>query len=96
MIRFLVSTCNKMTIKLNEKYLTDQEGNKIAVVLDIQTYQQLLEELNQFRNIAENQKIKNLENLLIEGLDSGKLISVTDEWLDNKKADLIKNITKKE
>ena len=85
-----------MTIKLNEKYLTDQEGNKIAVVLDIQTYQQLLEELNQFRNIAENQKIKNLENLLIEGLDSGKLISVTDEWLDNKKADLIKNITKKE
>ena len=85
-----------MTTKLSEKYLTDQEGNKIAVVLDIETYQQLLEELNQFRNIAENQKIKNLENLLIEGLDSGKLISVTDEWLDNKKADLIKNITKKE
>lgn len=85
-----------MTTKLSEKYLTDQEGNKIAVVLDIETYQQLLEELNQFRNIAENQKIKNLENLLIEGLDSGKLISVTDEWLDNKKADLIKNLTKKE
>jgi nitrate reductase NapAB chaperone NapD len=40
-----------MKTELFERYLTDKEGNKIAVVLDIETYQQLLEQLNQFNNI---------------------------------------------
>lgn len=36
-----------MNLTLKEKYLTDQEGNKIAVVLDIETYQKLLDELDE-------------------------------------------------
>lgn len=36
-----------MNVTLKEKYLTDQEGNKIAVVLDIETYQKLLDELDE-------------------------------------------------
>ncbi len=38
-----------MTTELAERYLTDQEGNKIAVVLDMETYQQLLDELDELR-----------------------------------------------
>lgn len=36
-----------MNLTLKEKYLTDQEGNKIAVVLDIDTYQKLLDDLDE-------------------------------------------------
>jgi hypothetical protein len=31
-----------------EQYLTDADGNKIAVVIDIATYQKMLEELDEF------------------------------------------------
>jgi hypothetical protein len=34
---------------LDEQYLTDKKGNKIAVVLDIQTYTRLLDELDELR-----------------------------------------------
>ncbi len=36
-----------MKTELVERYLTDKEGNKIAVVLDIETYQNLLDELDE-------------------------------------------------
>jgi len=36
-------------IEVSPQYLTDTEGNKIAVVLDLQTYQSLLEELDELR-----------------------------------------------
>jgi hypothetical protein len=31
-----------------EQYLTDADGNKIAVVIDIATYQKMLDELDEF------------------------------------------------
>jgi hypothetical protein len=34
---------------LDEQYLTDKKGNRIAVVLDIQTYTSLLDELDELR-----------------------------------------------
>ncbi len=37
---------------------------------------------------------ENLEHLLIEGLDSGEFISVTDEWLNQRKKELINSISK--
>jgi hypothetical protein len=36
-----------MSLDLQEQYLTDAEGNRIAVVIDIKTYQQLLEQLDE-------------------------------------------------
>lgn len=36
-----------MKTELFERYLTDKEGNKIAVVLDIATYENLLDELDE-------------------------------------------------
>lgn len=38
-----------MNVELQEQYLTNKEGKKIAVVIDIETYQQILEELDQLR-----------------------------------------------
>jgi len=37
---------------------------------------------------AEQQK---LENMLIEGLDSGEPIQMTDDWWEKKRAELVKN-----
>jgi predicted DNA-binding antitoxin AbrB/MazE fold protein len=36
-----------MNVELQEQYLTNKEGKKIAVVIDIETYQQILEELDE-------------------------------------------------
>lgn len=38
---------------------------------------------------------ENLEHLLIEGLDSGQFITITDEWLNQKEKELINSITRK-
>ncbi len=38
-----------MKTELAERYLIDQEGKKIAVVLDLETYQQILDELDELR-----------------------------------------------
>ena len=34
-------------INIQEQYLTDAEGHKIAVVIDIETYQKLIDELDE-------------------------------------------------
>ena len=34
-------------LDIKEQYLTDTEGNKIAVVIEIETYQKLMEELDE-------------------------------------------------
>ena len=34
-------------VKFSEKYVTDENGNRIAVLLDIADYQKLLEELEE-------------------------------------------------
>jgi hypothetical protein len=36
-----------MIFDLQEQYLTDANGNKIAVVIDIDTYQKLIEEIDE-------------------------------------------------
>jgi hypothetical protein len=38
-------------MQLREKYLTDEEGNRIGVLLDIEEYQKLLEELDELEAI---------------------------------------------
>ncbi|MGL5035047.1 MAG: hypothetical protein ACRC6M_14725 [Microcystaceae cyanobacterium] len=37
-----------MVTNLQEKFLTDEQGNRIAVVLDIAVYEKLLEDLDEF------------------------------------------------
>lgn len=36
-------------MQLQEKYLIDAQGNRIAVILDIEEYQNLLDELDELR-----------------------------------------------
>lgn len=36
-----------------------------------------------------------LEAMLLEGLDSGEPIEVTDEWWENKRAELVERLRKK-
>ena len=38
-------------MELKKKYLTDQQGNRIGVLLDIEEYQKLLEELEELEAI---------------------------------------------
>lgn len=42
------------------------------------------------QNIAQNMP-ENLEQLLLEGLESGKSIEVTDEWWEQKRAQLLES-----
>ena len=37
-----------MVTNLQEKFLTDEQGNRIAVVLDIAVYEKLLDDLDEF------------------------------------------------
>ncbi len=39
-----IETCS---MQLEEKYITDKQGNRIGILLDIEEYQRLLEELDQ-------------------------------------------------
>ncbi|MGK7946442.1 MAG: hypothetical protein AB4058_18435 [Microcystaceae cyanobacterium] len=38
-------------MQLEEKYVTDKQGNRIGILLDIEEYQQLLEELDELEAI---------------------------------------------
>jgi hypothetical protein len=40
-----------MNLEQSEQYLTDASGNRVAVVIDIAIYQQLLDELDELRCI---------------------------------------------
>jgi antitoxin ParD1/3/4 len=44
------------------------------------------------RQEQEKQAQKRLEALLIEGLDSGDPIEITDEWWENKRTELAKRL----
>lgn len=37
-----------MSLELEEQYITDANGNRVAVVIDINIYQKLLEELDEY------------------------------------------------
>ena len=38
-------------VKLNERYLVDEFGNRVAVLLDIEEYRKLMEELEELDSI---------------------------------------------
>lgn len=42
-----------MNLKLKERYLTDEKGHKEAVVLDVRTFEELLEDLEDLAVIAD-------------------------------------------
>lgn len=42
-----------MNLKLKEKFLTDENGKKEAVVLDVRTYEELIEDLEDLVVIAD-------------------------------------------
>ena len=44
------------------------------------------------RQERERVEQKKIEQLLLEGLDSGELINITDEWWEQKKAALVQKI----
>lgn len=46
----------------------------------------------------EQQRIaqKQLESLLIEGLDSGEVVEVTDEWWEEKRAKLVEQLRQRQ
>jgi len=58
---------------LRERYLVDGQGNRIGVVLDIEVYQKLLEELEEFESLyafdrakADNEEAIPLEEAIAE------------------------------
>lgn len=55
-------------IKLNERYLTDADGNRIAVVLDLEAYEELLDVLEELEDIrdAEAAKAEDLNGLPLD------------------------------
>ncbi len=44
------------------------------------------------RQEQENLENKRLETLLLEGLDSGEKIEISDEWWENKKEELVQGL----
>jgi antitoxin ParD1/3/4 len=44
------------------------------------------------RTLAENIESKRLETLLLEGLDSGDKIEISEEWWENKREELIQRL----
>jgi len=42
--------------KLKERFITDEKGRKEAVILDVRTYEELLEDLEDLYIIAERKK----------------------------------------
>ena len=42
--------------KLKERFITDKKGRKEAVILDVRTYEELLEDLEDLYIIAERKK----------------------------------------
>ena len=53
---------------MSERYLTDAEGNRIGVVLDMETYRQILDELDELADIraAEAAKVEDPEGLPLD------------------------------
>lgn len=47
-----------MNLKLKEKFLTDEKGRKEAVVLDVRTYEELIEDLEDLVIIADRKHEK--------------------------------------
>jgi len=45
-----------MNLRLKEKFLTDKKGHKEAVVLDVRTYEELLEDLEDLVIIADRKR----------------------------------------
>lgn len=66
---------------LDEQYLTDKKGNRIAVVLDIQTYTRLLDELDELRCQKGYEQAVKETDLEIE---SGNYVTL-DQYLVSKK-----------
>ncbi len=50
---------------LNEKYIVDDNGNKLSVILSIDDYEKLIAELEEQEDIREYDKAKSLDDELI-------------------------------
>ncbi|OGB90551.1 hypothetical protein A2625_03280 [candidate division WOR-1 bacterium RIFCSPHIGHO2_01_FULL_53_15] len=50
----------QVNLKLKEKFLTDEKGHKEAVVLDVRTYEELLEDLEDLVIIADRKQEKTI------------------------------------
>ena len=50
-INICINQRGDLQMQLKEKYITDQQGNRIGVLLDIEEYQQLLEQLEELEAI---------------------------------------------
>lgn len=64
---------NKMT-EPNKKYITDVKGNKTAVILDLKTYEQLVEEIDELNcalgyDHAKKENAKDIANGNVTTLD---------------------------
>ncbi|MBI5701631.1 hypothetical protein HZC34_07330 [Candidatus Saganbacteria bacterium] len=46
--------------KLKEKYITNEKGQKEAVILNVRTYEELLEDLEDLYTIADRKKDKTI------------------------------------
>lgn len=68
---------------LDEQYLTDKNGDKIAVVLDIQTYTCLLDELDELRCQKGYEQVVQKTDLEIE---SGDYVTLGEYLAQQEKA----------
>jgi len=69
-----------VALKLKQKYVVDETGKKTAVVLDIETYRQLLEHLEELedaleldRAIRESKSLRSYDDIRSELKQAGRL-----------------------
>jgi hypothetical protein len=77
-----------MTLK--EQYVIDTEGNKTAVILSLQRYEQLMEDLHDLAVVAERREEKpiSLEEMKRRLREDGLPVALTSSLLFRKTCDL--------
>jgi hypothetical protein len=90
----IVQTKGVVMITLNERYITDAAGNRIAVVLDLETFEHLIELLEDAEDEAwaadyERRKVAGLlapDELETVPLDQA-IVEIESQWKAEEKAD---------
>jgi hypothetical protein len=54
-----------MTVDLNERFVVDETGNRVAVLIDIEDYQKVLEALEELEAIAAYDEAKSSKDEII-------------------------------
>ena len=77
-------------MQLKEKYITDEQGNRVGVLLDIEQYQQLLEQLEELEAIQayDNAILLDDEEIPFEDIGGWRCPAPPKHRLQSKKRSL--------